>query len=506
MYWPTHCCTTQCRRAFHCGSGTRGGRTRARGATPSPLPCCTRWRAAVTRKRARLDYAQRVKPPRDPRVSVIGAGMAGSDAALAAARMGVQVDLYEQRPSRTTPAHHSDRFAELVCSNSFGGEGENNAKGLLQAEMLAAGGVVMHAAHSTRVPAGGALAVDREAFSSRVTETVRAHPNIHVHLGEVTEIPEGVVVLATGPLTSDAFAARIRERVGEDFLGFYDAAAPVIAYDSINHNIAYRKGRYGQAADYLNLPLDREAYDRWYQAIAEARSHVPHDWENLEFFEGCMPIEELARRGYDTPRFGPMKPVGLEHPVTDKRAFAVVQLRQEDAAGRMWSMVGFQTGLKWGDQASMVRTIPGLEDADIVRYGVMHRNTYLCAPRLLEAHLALREHPDLFVAGVLAGTEGYLESSATGWLAGTNAARRALGLPPMVPPEASMLGGLVRYLATANADGFQPMNANWGLVPVEAKARGGAGKRERREAAYQRGLDAFTAWLETLRQAGPVLV
>jgi methylenetetrahydrofolate--tRNA-(uracil-5-)-methyltransferase len=429
------------------------------------------------------------------RVSVIGAGMAGSDAALAIARHGVAVDLFEMRPVKTTPAHHTDRFAELVCSNSFGGEGTSNAKGLLQAEMLAAGGLVMSAAQATRVPAGGAVAVDRDRFGELVTRTLREHPLVTVHTEEVTEIPDGVVVIASGPLTSDALAERVRERVGMEFLGFYDAAAPVIEGDSIDMEIAYRKGRYGQAADYLNLPFTREAYDRFYAALTAARAHVPHDWEKLEFFEGCVPIEELARRGYDTPRFGPMKPVGLEHPDTQQRAFAVAQLRQEDVAGRMWSLVGFQTGLKWGDQKDVIRLIPGLEEAEIVRYGVMHRNTYLCAPRLLESTMALRAHPDLFVAGVLAGTEGYLESSATGWLAGTNAARRVLGLPSIVPPPESMLGGLVRFLATANADDFQPMNANWGLVPVEAKSRKGPGKRERREQAYQAGLDRFTAWL-----------
>lgn len=444
--------------------------------------------------------------PRDPRVTVIGAGLAGSEAALAAARLGVRVDLIEQRPVRTTPAHHGDAFAELVCSNSLGGEGRSNAKGLLQAEMAAAAGVVITSAHATRVPAGGALAVDRDAFSARVTAAVVAHPGIRVQRREATEVPEGVVVLATGPLTSDALAERVRARVGEDFLGFYDAAAPVIAADSIDLDVAYRKGRYGQEADYLNLPFTREDYDRWYEAVSEARRHVPHDWERLEFFEGCMPIEELARRGRDTPRFGPLKPVGLEHPVSGERFHAVAQLRQEDAAGRMWSLVGFQTGLKWPDQLAVVRTIPGLAEAEVVRYGVMHRNTYLCAPRLLTPHLALRDDPDVYVAGVLAGTEGYLESSATGWLAGTNAARHVLGLPPMVPPEASMLGGLVRYLATANPDGFQPMNANWGLVPVPPKTRGGPGKRERREAAYQSGLDAFATWLEELRATGPIAV
>jgi len=429
-----------------------------------------------------------------PRMTVVGAGMAGSEAALAAARLGVQVDLYEMRPAKLTPAHRTGDFAELVCSNSFGGEGLSNAKGLLQAEMLAAGGIVMGSAHAHRLPAGGALAVDRDAFSAAVTRAVRAEPLITVHAEELTRVPSGTVVLATGPLTSDALAEDIRGIVGHDFLGFYDAAAPVIAFDSIDMDVAYRKGRYDQAADYLNLPFTREQYERFHAALDAARSHTPHDWEKLEFFEGCMPIEELGRRGVDTLRFGPMKPVGLEHPVTGERFHAVVQLRQEDAEGRMWSLVGFQTGLKWGDQKTLVQLIPGLEEAEVVRYGVMHRNTYLNAPRLLGPTLAMREQPRLFVAGVLAGTEGYLESSATGWLAGGNAARAALGLPGRVPPEESMLGGLARYLASARADGFQPMNANWGLVPDAPKVKG-QGKRERREAMYRRGLAAFEAWL-----------
>jgi len=260
-------------------------------------------------------------------------------------------------------------------------------------------------------------------------------------------------------------------------------------------SIAYRKGRYGQAADYINLPFREDEYERFYQVLSEARSHTPHDWENLEFFEGCMPIEEIARRGIDTPRFGPLKPVGLEHPETGERFHAVAQLRQEDALGQMWSLVGFQTGLKWGDQKTVVQSIPGLAEADVVRYGVMHRNTYLAAPRLLGPSLDFRDHPRLFTAGVLAGTEGYLESSATGWLAGTNAALRALDREPVVPPESSMLGGLVRYLATANPEGFQPMNANWGLVP-NAPKRKGEGKKERREAMYAQGLEAFRTWLD----------
>ena len=431
--------------------------------------------------------------------------MAGSDAALAAAELGVHVDLFEMRPKKMTPAHRTGSFAELVCSNSFGGEGETNAKGLLQAEMSAAQGLVMSAAHEARVPAGGALAVDRDAFGEKVTATLRNHPNITVHDEELTSIPEGVVVIASGPLTSDALADSIRHTIGEDFLGFYDAAAPVIDADSIDMSIAYRKGRYDQSADYLNLPFSKKQYDRWFEALGNARKHEPHDWEALEFFEGCMPIEEIARRGYDTPRFGPMKPVGLEHPETGERFYAVAQLRQEDVRAQMWSLVGFQTGLKWGDQKEVLQLIPGLENVEVVRYGVMHRNTYLNAPRLLTSTLNLKAHPHLFVAGVLAGTEGYLESSATGWLAGTNAARRVLGQDPLLPPETSMLGGLVRFLASANPDNFQPMNANWGLVPTLPK-RKGEGKKDRRMRTYRRGIADFKGWLGSVRNAQAVEV
>lgn len=429
-----------------------------------------------------------------PRITVVGAGMAGSEAALAAARLGVAVNVIEMRPTRMTPAHVTGDFAEMVCSNSFGGEAHNNAKGLLQAEMLAARGVIIRSAHANRVPAGGALAVDRHEFSRAVTAEVRSNPLITVQEQELTEVPGGVAVLATGPLTADALATDISQLVGEGFLGFYDAAAPVVAYDSIDMSVAYRKGRYGQAADYINLPFTQEQYEAFMAALEGARSHTPRDWENLEFFEGCMPIEELGRRGVDTLRFGPMKPVGLEHPETGQQFYAVAQLRQEDQRGQMWSLVGFQTGLKWGDQKTLVQLIPGLQEAEVVRYGVMHRNTYLNAPSLLQPTLGVALQPRLFIAGVLAGTEGYLESSATGWLAGTNAARSVLGLPPVVPPEESMLGGLTRYLAGANPDGFQPMNANWGLVPELPKVRG-QGKRERREAMYRRGLSQFTSWL-----------
>lgn len=433
-------------------------------------------------------------------VTVVGAGLSGSEAALAAANAGAHVTLYEMRPHKMTPAHRSGNFAELVCSNSLGGEADTNAKGLLQAEMRAVGSVVMRAALEARLPAGGALAVERDTFSEIITGAVREHPNISVVEEELAELPSGVAVIATGPLTSDALARALTPVSGGEHLSFYDAAAPVIEFDSINMDVAFRAGRYDQSADYINCPFTKAEYERFYAALETARSHTPHDWEQLEFFEGCMPIEEIARRGKDTPRFGPMSPKGLDDPRTGRWPYAVAQLRQEDREGRMWSLVGFQTGLKWGDQKAVVQLIPGLENAEIVRYGVMHRNTYLNAPKVLSSTLQLRADSRLLVAGVLAGTEGYLESAATGWLAGTNAARLARGLSPITPPPESMLGGLVRYLASANPKGFQPMNTNWALVPeFTVEGRKKLGKREKRPLMYRRGLDAFTAWA---REAG----
>jgi methylenetetrahydrofolate--tRNA-(uracil-5-)-methyltransferase len=433
------------------------------------------------------------------RVNVVGGGLAGSEAAWTLLRMGVPVRLFEMRPKRMTPAHATDRFAEIVCSNSLGGEGETNAKGLLQAEMRLLGSLVMEAAEVARVPAGGALAVDREVFSGFITERLQAHPLLQVVREEVREIPEGLTVLATGPLTSEALAEALKRRFGDHFLSYYDAASPIVLYESIDLSKCFRAGRYDQSADYLNCPMTEEEYRRFYEALVAAERHTPHEWENLQYFEACVPVEELGRRGYQTLLYGPMKPVGLKDPRTGKEPFAVVQLRQEDKEGRMWSLVGFQTGLKWPEQKRLIQMIPGLENAEIVRYGVMHRNTYLNAPRLLRETLEFKEAEGLFAAGVLAGVEGYLESAATGFLAGLNAARRALGLEPLVPPEASMLGGLVRFLATANPENFQPMNANWGLVPpVE-----GRGKKEKRQAMYRRGLEAFAQWLSALKPPLP---
>ncbi|GAA5502609.1 methylenetetrahydrofolate--tRNA-(uracil-5-)-methyltransferase TrmFO [Deinococcus xinjiangensis] len=440
---------------------------------------------------------------REPTITVIGAGLAGSEAALAAAKLGVRVRLHEMRPVKMTPAHRTANFAELVCSTSLGGEGIQQSKGLLQSEMRSVGAAIVGAADASKVPAGNALAVDRDEFSARVTAAVQGHPLIEVVAGEVQAIPDGITVIASGPLTSDALAADVARLTGSERLSFYDAAAPVIDLDSIDLNIAWRAGRYDQSADYINCPFTKEEYLTFFEALEQARSHTPHDWEKLEFFEGCMPIEEIARRGVDTPRFGPMSPKGLDDPRTGRWPYAVAQLRQEDREGRMWSLVGFQTGLKWGDQKAVVQLIPALQNAEIVRYGVMHRNTYLNAPEVLDSTLQLRADPQKLVAGVLAGTEGYLESSATGWLAGTNAARLALGQPPLTPPAESMLGGLVRYLASANPKGFQPMNVNWALVPelpAEINPKTGKprklGKREKRPVMFRRGLEAFMAWAQ----------
>lgn len=436
----------------------------------------------------------------DLAITVVGAGLAGSEAALAAARLGVQVKLYEMRPHKMTPAHRTDQFAELVCSSSLGGKGEQQSKGLLQSEMRVVGGQIVASADASSLPAGNALAVDREEFSQKITQTVREHPKITVIEEELQQVPQGIAVIASGPLTSDALAEDLIKLTGSERLSFYDAAAPVIDAETINFDIAWKAGRYEQSADYVNCPFNKEEYLRFFEALAEARSHTPHDWEKLEFFEGCMPIEEIARRGVDTPRFGPMSPKGLDNPRTGRWPYAVAQLRQEDREGQMWSLVGFQTGLKWGDQKALVNLIPGLENAEIVRYGVMHRNTYLNAPTVLESTLQLKNDPQKLVAGVLAGTEGYLESSATGWLAGTNAARLALGLEPRTPPTESMLGGLVRYLASANPKGFQPMNVNWALVPPVPvpEGRRKLGKREKRPIMYKRGLEAFETWFRGL--------
>ena len=436
-----------------------------------------------------------------PRITVVGAGMAGSDAALAAARLGVHVDLIEMRPVRSTPAHQTDRFAEMVCSNSFGGESETNAKGLLQAEMRAAGGAVLTSADEVRVPAGGALAVDREHLAERVTERVHAEPLVTVHRRELTEIPSGICVLATGPLTSDALAAAVQARLGSEFLGFYDAASPIVDVDSIDMTVAFRKGRYGQAADYLNLPLRKDDYDRFYEALAQARSHTPHDWEKLEFFEGCMPIEELARRGYDTPRFGPMKPVGTR---ASRDLGALLRRRAATTGGRPRAHV-VAGGLPDGTQVGRPEDRPANASGSAGRRRRALRGD---APQHLPERAAAAERGSGAegarrpVRRRRAGRHRGLPRVVGDRLAGGGQRRPSRAGPAAGGSARGVHAGrLVRFLASAEPDGFQPMNANWGLVPNAPKKDADGrrmGKKDRRAHMYRTGLAAWRGWLAEL--------
>ncbi|MFO7172311.1 MAG: methylenetetrahydrofolate--tRNA-(uracil(54)-C(5))-methyltransferase (FADH(2)-oxidizing) TrmFO [Bacillota bacterium] len=405
-----------------------------------------------------------------PEITVIGAGLAGSEAAWQAAQRGVRVTLYEMRPRVSTGMHQTDQFAELVCSNSFRANSLENAVGLLKEEMRRMGSLIMAMADAHRVPAGGALAVDRHAFSAAVTRALMEHPNIRIVREEVREIPpDGIVIIATGPLTSGALAEAIRRFTGEEYLAFYDAAAPIVVADSIDMEKVFRASRYGkgQGDEYLNCPMTREEYMRFYEALLTAEKAIPHNPEDLKitYFEGCLPIEEMARRGPDTLRFGPLKPVGLRDPRTGKEPYAVVQLRQDNAAASHYNMVGFQTSLKWGEQQRVFRMIPGLENAEFARYGVMHRNTFIKSPKVLLPTLQTRKRPTLFFAGQITGVEGYVESAAGGLVAGINAARLALGLEPLVFPPETALGALPRYITEADPDNFQPMNIAFGLLP-----------------------------------------
>jgi methylenetetrahydrofolate--tRNA-(uracil-5-)-methyltransferase len=397
-------------------------------------------------------------------VNVIGAGLAGSEAAWQIAKRGIKVHLYEMRPVKQTPAHHTDKFAELVCSNSLRANTLTNAVGVLKEEMRRLDSVIIRSADECAVPAGGALAVDRHEFAARVTEAVKNHPNVTVFNEEITDIPEGPTVIATGPLTSKALSEKLRALTGEDYLYFYDAAAPIIEKESINMDKVYLKSRYdkGEAA-YLNCPMTEEEFDRFYEALISAETVPLKEFEKEIYFEGCMPIEVMGRRGKKTMLFGPMKPVGLEDPKTGKRPFAVVQLRQDDAAGTLYNIVGFQTHLKWGAQKEVIRLIPGLENAEIVRYGVMHRNTFINSPRLLKPTYQYREREDLFFAGQMTGVEGYVESAASGLVAGMNAARLVLGKELVVLPQETAIGSMAHYITHTNADNFQPMNANFGI-------------------------------------------
>lgn len=421
-------------------------------------------------------------------VNVIGAGLAGSEAAYQIAKRGVQVRLYEMRPVRQTPAHHTDKFAELVCSNSLRANTLTNAVGVIKEEMRLMDSVIIRAADECSVPAGGALAVDRHEFAAKVTEYVKNHPNVTVMNEEIIEIPEGPTIIATGPLTSPDLSAQLKELTGEDYFYFYDAAAPIVEKDSIDMNKVYLKSRYdkGEAA-YLNCPMTEEEFDRFYEALIAAETVPLKEFEKEIFFEGCMPVEVMASRGRQTLVFGPMKPVGLEDPKTGKTPYAVVQLRQDDAAGTLYNIVGFQTHLKWGPQKEVLQLIPGLENAEIVRYGVMHRNTFINSPNLLRPTYQYKQRDDLFFAGQMTGVEGYVESAASGLLAGINAARLVKGEEPVVLPPVTAMGSMANYITATNAKNFQPMNANFGLfAPLEKKIKK---KAERNEAYATRALE-----------------
>jgi methylenetetrahydrofolate--tRNA-(uracil-5-)-methyltransferase len=399
-------------------------------------------------------------------VTVIGAGLAGSEAAWQIARRGVPVRLIEMRPVKLTPAHRTGRFAELVCSNSLRAKALTNAVGILKEEMRRMDSLIMRCADAHEVPAGGALAVDRESFSAAVTDALKQIPHVEILHEEVTEIPEGIAVIATGPLTSPALSEEIRRLTGEEYLYFYDAAAPIVEKDSIDMDKVFVASRYGKGESaYINCPMTEEEFDRFYEALVSAEQAPLKEFEKEIYFEGCMPIEVMARRGKKTILFGPLKPVGLTDPRTGKRPYAVVQLRQDNSAGTLYNLVGFQTHLKWGEQKRVIRMIPGLEQAEIVRYGVMHRNTFINSPRLLRPTYQLIRREDLFFAGQITGVEGYVESAASGLIAGINAARLAMGQDPVVFPEETAMGSLARYITTADPKHFQPMNANFGLFP-----------------------------------------
>lgn len=403
------------------------------------------------------------------KVIIVGAGMAGSEAAWQVAQRGIKVDLYEMRPEKSTPAHKTEKFAELVCSNSLRGAGLENAVGLLKEEMRQLNSIIMESADINRVPAGGALAVDREGFSQYITDKVKNHPNVTVINKEIETIPQeddAITIIASGPLTSEVLAKSIGELTGQDYFYFYDAAAPLISKESIDMSKAYRASRYGKGtADYINCPMDKEEYEKFWQELTTAELALIKEFEKAKFFEGCMPVEEMARRGIDTLLYGPLKPVGLEDPKTGKRPYAVVQLRQDNAADSLYNIVGFQTHLKWPEQKRVFGLIPGLENAEFVRYGVMHRNTFINSPELLRPTLQYKDRDDLLFAGQMTGVEGYIESAASGLVAGVNAAYLAKGENPVIFPEQTAHGSMCKYITSAVAKHFQPMNANFGLMP-----------------------------------------
>jgi methylenetetrahydrofolate--tRNA-(uracil-5-)-methyltransferase len=436
-----------------------------------------------------------------PRITVVGGGLAGSEAAWQLASRGHEVTLHEMRPVVTTPAHKTDRLAELVCSNTFKSTELTNAHGLLKAEMRLLGSLVLEAADAARVAAGSALAVDRDVFSAAVTERIAAESRISIVRDEVVSI-SAPTVIATGPLTSDRLAEAIRSRLGVGALAFYDAIAPIVARDSIDDAIVFRGSRYGketmEGADddgaYLNCPMSREQYEAFLDALISADQYHGHEFDEVPYFEGCMPVEVMAQRGRDTLRFGPLKPVGLRDPRTGREAHAIVQLRQEDRGGRMWNLVGFQTRLRIPEQQRVIRMIPGLEQAEFLRYGSIHRNSYLNSPAALSAHLSARDDASLLFAGQITGVEGYTESTATGLLAGINLARILSGEEPVIPPPTTMIGALYRYMNEADPKHFQPMNANFGLVDdLPERVRD---KKRKRELLAERALADMQLWIE----------
>ena len=444
------------------------------------------------------------------KVTVIGGGLAGTEAAWQIARLGVPVTLYEMRPVKKSPAHHSKELAELVCSNSFGAKNSDRAAGLLHEELRRLGSRIIGTADKHAVPAGGALAVDRAVFSSELTSLLIDHPLVEFKREEITKIPQDtIVVLTTGPLTSPELTEDLQKFTGMEYMSFFDAASPIVVGESIDRNVAFLASRYdkGEAA-YLNCPMNQEQYLGFYQALCKAEQAELKDFERetAKFFEGCLPIEEQARRGEDTMRYGPLKPVGLfDSRLGDfrapenkgKRPYAVVQLRQEDKTGQLWNMVGFQTNLRWGEQKRVFRMIPGLENAEFVRMGVMHRNTFINSPQLLKSTLQFKSNDNILAAGQLVGTEGYTAAAAGGWLAGTNAARLALGQKPVSLPETTMMGALFEFISSASPKHFQPMPPNFGIIPsLPTKVKN---KRERYGRYRDRSLADLAIWQKSLK-------
>ncbi len=435
------------------------------------------------------------------KIKIVGAGLAGSEAAWQAAQRGIEVELYEMRPEKSTPAHKTAGFAELVCSNSLRGAGMENAVGVLKEEMRRLGSIVMEAADATKVPAGGALAVDREGFSQYITEKVSNHPKVNVIHREIETIPfedEAVTIIASGPLTAGSLAQDIAARTGQDYFYFYDAAAPIVTLESVDMTKAYRASRYGKGeAAYINCPMDQQEYEAFWQERVHAEKTQTKDFEKEIFFEGCMPVEVMASRGENTLLFGPLKPVGLEHPVTGERPYAVVQLRQDNAVATLYNIVGFQTHLKWPEQRRVFGMIPGLEHAEFVRYGVMHRNTFINSPQVLRPTLQLRGEVALFFAGQMTGVEGYVESASSGLVAGINAARLCLGREPVIFPEDTAHGALCHYITTAEGKHFQPMNVNFGILPsLEERLRDKKLKKQRLAERALASLESFKPQLD----------